>query len=183
MELVRTILVGPRDDAVQGRLVGALRRSGIAYRTVCLHRSAATEGYLAVLAACEGDRQERAVEIIAGEIERLRRSEITASELDYARKLYRLSALSRRQDIRHEAYIAARDLLLGAGRAGRDQHAAMDRITAEDVARVVDRRLMAECRGVVLLRSLAIDSIASTKDRDDDAASLVGRNPSSGRGK
>ncbi|MFL6196616.1 MAG: M16 family metallopeptidase [Thermoanaerobaculia bacterium] len=162
VELIRTLLAGPRSNLVTGRLLRAVRDRGAAYQVQILDQTGCGEGYLGILAACGPDKQAPLAGLIDAELERLRDGAVPEPELDRCR---RQAVLQRRLDAdspRLQSYTAGRHLLL-AGESGSWRRAIEDlrAVSAGDIAAAAGRFLRKDAQGTVLLRPW------NTAGRDD----------------
>jgi predicted Zn-dependent peptidase len=159
VELIKTLLVGPRSNSVTGRLLRAVRDRGAAYQVQVLDQTGCGEGYLGILAACDPDKQEPLASLIETELERLRDALVPEPELDRCR---RLAVLQRRLDAdspRFQSYAAGRHLLL-SGESGSWRRALEDlrAVSTGDLAAAAGRFLRESAQGTVFLRPFDLET-------------------------
>lgn len=169
LELARTLLVGPENDAVTGRLVRAVRASGSSYGLRCHHEAAPGEGYLAITAACAPGSEEGVVALIEAEIERLRTGEIEPAELAHWRKLHRLSRALTYESSRNLAYAAGRCAFLsGEIRAWEHLDEGLESIRVEEVAGAASRHLVPAAEAIAIRRPASPAGGVSTRPTDTE---------------
>ncbi|HET8798654.1 MAG TPA: insulinase family protein, partial [Thermoanaerobaculia bacterium] len=155
LELLRTLLVGPENNSVRGRLVRAMRDAGTAYSVHCYNQAGLKEGYFSIMTAYLPEREAEARAIVAREIERLAAGEVAPPELAHGRKLALLQHLRLYESPRQHACAAGRHLLFAPSAAApwSGVASALEEITVDEIAAAARKTFRETARGLVLFRT------------------------------
>lgn len=152
--LLATILGGTMSSRL---FISVRERKGLCYFVRAENSSYDEVGVFTIRSGLDRERLRQAVKTILGEIDRIKRHDVTIRELREAKENYRGRLLLRLEESSNQAdWYARQELVLGAAKSPEERMSEVDAVRGEDVKRVANE--------VLDYRRMSVAAIGPFKD-------------------